>query len=71
MSLSSILRERTIYLDINECMEPDICPENSHCVNTLGSFTCNCDVGYSGVLQCSSKYEFCEDSRPPRVVTFL
>ena len=35
--------------DIDECKErPNICEntENSHCTNTIGSFTCDCDSGF-------------------------
>ncbi|PFH37873.1 microneme protein MIC7 [Besnoitia besnoiti] len=32
--------------DINECQEPDHCPENSACINTPGSFRCECNVGF-------------------------
>ncbi|XP_053372780.1 uncharacterized protein LOC123559692 [Mercenaria mercenaria] len=35
--------------DINECLDPLVhqCPANSQCVNTLGSFYCSCDIGYT------------------------
>ena len=33
--------------EIDECaQETDHCPENSHCVNTDGSFDCNCNDGF-------------------------
>ena len=31
--------------DIDEC-EHDLCPENSTCMNTVGSFQCPCDNGF-------------------------
>ncbi|XP_046846325.1 uncharacterized protein LOC124440043 [Xenia sp. Carnegie-2017] len=35
--------------DIDECsLSIDDCHENSTCVNTNGSYLCNCNVGYSG-----------------------
>ena len=46
-----------ISLDINECTDPNICSGNSQCVNNPGSYTCSCDVGYSG-SSCTSKYIF-------------
>jgi len=33
-------------IDINECDIDDTCPEHSTCVNTIGSYTCYCDIGY-------------------------
>ena len=35
-------------LDIDECKGDDVCPANSHCINTAGSFRCSCDLGYTG-----------------------
>ncbi len=34
--------------DINECLDPDLynCPAHSHCVNTVGSYRCECDEGF-------------------------
>lgn len=34
--------------DINECLDPDLynCPPNSHCVNTIGHYRCDCDLGF-------------------------
>nr|XP_026692192.1 zonadhesin-like isoform X3 [Ciona intestinalis] len=32
--------------DVNECQYPDICALNSECVNTEGSFYCECNQGY-------------------------
>ena len=36
-------------LDQDECQEPDRypCPANSHCVNTVGNYTCKCDAGFT------------------------
>ena len=33
-----------IIVDINECMAAHHCEHN--CVNTVGTYTCNCDDGY-------------------------
>lgn len=33
------------YLDVNEC-ENDPCRGKGHCVNTFGSYTCQCFPGY-------------------------
>lgn len=35
-----------VYVDINECGSGDVCPQDSTCVNTDGSFTCNCNDGF-------------------------
>ena len=34
-----------IATDINEC-EEDVCGSNEICVNTVGSFICQCQEGY-------------------------
>ena len=36
--------------DIDECSELDMppCDVNANCTNTIGSFICNCTVGYTG-----------------------
>ena len=38
------------YADINECEVDDSnnCHENAQCTNTVGSFTCSCNPGYTG-----------------------
>jgi hypothetical protein len=33
--------------DINECLNTSVCPMNSNCTNTNGSFSCVCHPGYS------------------------
>lgn len=34
-------------VDINECEEvEDACSSNEECVNTVGSYTCNCRIGF-------------------------
>ena len=34
--------------DINECDNPDICPKNSECQNSIGSYACSCLAGFQG-----------------------
>ena len=35
--------------DIDECIdETDDCDDNAICINTDGSFTCECESGYTG-----------------------
>lgn len=36
------------FLDINECYLSNACNPNSNCSNTLGSYNCECNPGYSG-----------------------
>ena len=33
------------FVDVNECSKVGVC-SNGQCVNTIGSFQCNCDRGY-------------------------
>ena len=43
----------SLCIDLNECdLFDGICRANSFCVNSLGSFYCVCDVGYSGMEIC-------------------
>ena len=41
--------------DIDECFNTTLCHELAYCVNTNGSYTCNCSDGYDGdgVEDCS------------------
>ena len=36
----------TIYADIDECRTEGSCPVNSNCSNTIGSYSCICDIGF-------------------------
>lgn len=46
-----------VVVDIDECaMGADICDPNANCTNTIGSYNCTCNPGYSGNgFLCSSK----------------
>ena len=36
-------------LDLNECENGSHdCDDNASCTNTVGSFTCKCDIGFEG-----------------------
>ncbi|XGW02649.1 hypothetical protein V3C99_014581 [Haemonchus contortus] len=50
-----------ICIDINECETPSKCPANSRCVNTMGSYRCDCDAGFSDSGQCVLQKEACTD----------
>ena len=47
----------TIPIDIDECVEEtDNCDDNAICTNTDGSFTCECESGFSGNgVQCDGE----------------
>ena len=39
----------TNCIDIDECIEEsNTCHANATCINTIGSFSCDCDTGYTG-----------------------
>ena len=46
-----------MYADVDECeSDEDNCHENANCTNTVGSFTCSCNPGYTGDgVTCTSK----------------
>jgi len=45
---------------VNECtLNTDNCDEQATCTNTIGSFTCACNPGYSGTgVDCEGTYFF-------------
>uniref|UniRef100_A0A915BBN9 Papilin n=1 Tax=Parascaris univalens TaxID=6257 RepID=A0A915BBN9_PARUN len=47
--------------DINECFgDTERCAENAYCVNTIGSFRCECQLGYAGSgINCTKSSEIC------------
>lgn len=36
------------YLDIDECEPGSVCHEAASCINTMGSYDCECSPGYKG-----------------------
>ena len=47
-----------VSTDINECMEyDDLCAVNATCTNTIGTYQCSCDTGFTGDgVSCSEPY---------------
>lgn len=39
--------DKTLYLDIDECALGVSCGYNSICVNSIGSFSCHCNKGFT------------------------
>ncbi|XP_042178990.1 fibrillin-2b isoform X2 [Oncorhynchus tshawytscha] len=57
--------------DINECtVMPDLC-KNGQCINTIGSFRCHCNVGYTTDFTGTSCIDMDECSASPRPCNFL
>ena len=49
-----------MHLDINECNVTRPCNSLANCVNTIGSYQCGCQTGYSGDgISCIGKPIFC------------
>ena len=45
-----------LYSDVNECLTERPCDGNATCADTLGSYTCTCNAGFTGDgLTCQSK----------------
>ncbi|PAV91541.1 hypothetical protein WR25_24580 [Diploscapter pachys] len=50
-----------ICIDINECNDRSTCPANARCINTVGSYECQCDVGFDENGACNLGPDVCED----------
>ena len=45
-----------LYSDVNECLTERPCDGNATCADTLGSYTCTCNAGFTGDgVTCQSK----------------
>ena len=51
-----------IFILVNECARSlHNCHSNAGCINTLGSFQCQCDSGYEGSgIVCTGKAVICQ-----------
>lgn len=44
------------FIDIDECLRPNICGKNAECINVPGNYSCGCPDGYYG-----NPYDACLD----------
>uniref|UniRef100_G3SFD9 Adhesion G protein-coupled receptor E1 n=1 Tax=Gorilla gorilla gorilla TaxID=9595 RepID=G3SFD9_GORGO len=49
--------------DINECLTSTVCPEHSDCVNSMGSYSCSCQVGFIPRNSTCEDVDECADPR--------
>uniref|UniRef100_A0A2I3TMZ4 EGF-like module receptor 1 n=1 Tax=Pan troglodytes TaxID=9598 RepID=A0A2I3TMZ4_PANTR len=49
--------------DINECLSSTVCPEHSDCVNSMGSYSCSCQVGFISRNSTCEDVDECADPR--------
>lgn len=70
MNYSYIIFNVYIFLDVNECLS-SVCPENSHCENTLGSYICSCQPGFiKNATQCQGKTKVWKSERTSKEMIF-
>ncbi|CAD5215006.1 unnamed protein product [Bursaphelenchus okinawaensis] len=48
-------------IDLNECLQDNICGANALCQNTLGSYQCVCDVGFVATSQGCEDLDECAE----------
>ncbi|XP_063557902.1 adhesion G protein-coupled receptor E1 isoform X2 [Gorilla gorilla gorilla] len=51
--------------DINECLTSTVCPEHSDCVNSMGSYSCSCQVGFISRNSTCEDIDECSQSPQP------
>nr|XP_020139571.1 LOW QUALITY PROTEIN: adhesion G protein-coupled receptor E1 [Microcebus murinus] len=50
--------------DIDECHTSGVCPEHSHCANSVGSYSCNCQAGFISIKSTCEDVDECSQSPP-------
>lgn len=55
--MNIILYVCDFFLDINECVQENICQNGGTCFNRPGSFYCSCAQGWTGTL-CETGKQF-------------
>ena len=60
MNIKLTLTQTNFISDLDECqLETDGCHDNATCADTDGSYTCTCDIGYTGDgFTCEGKFLF-------------
>ena len=53
----AIIGVGVIDADIDECQPGNDCVEHANCVNTVGTYRCECEAGYrgNGKIECAGK----------------
>ena len=66
---STIYTTKVCHTDTDECAEGlDNCSTNATCTDTLGSYTCVCNLGFTGDgRNCSGEYTAVRSSREPEL----
>ena len=59
------------FLDINECYLSNACHPNSNCSNTLGSYICECNPGYSGDGKTCAGMQYNSACKPWHVYEYI
>jgi len=50
-SVYCVVQSGNVYLlfcviDVDECSDPSVCPAPISCINTVGSYKCDCGIGF-------------------------